>query len=52
MDLRDARTVLTPSPAAFEYFNEEHPHQLLKMRSPRESRRQQAAVADMARYCE
>lgn len=42
MDLRDARTVLAQLPAAFEQFNEVHPHSSLKMRSPREFRRQQA----------
>ncbi len=45
MDLRDARTVLAQLPAAFEHFNERHPHSSLKMRSPREFRRQQAARA-------
>ena len=40
MDLRDARTVLTRLPAAFEHFNEVHPHSSLKMKSPREFRRQ------------
>ncbi|WP_375574935.1 integrase core domain-containing protein, partial [Paracidovorax oryzae] len=52
MDLRDARTVLAQLPAAFEHFNEVHPHSSLKMRSPREFRRQQAAGADRALYCE
>ena len=45
MDLRDAQTVLGQLPAAFEHFNERHPHSSLKMRSPREFRRQQAARA-------
>lgn len=45
MDLRDAQTVLAQLPAAFEHFNERHPHSSLKMRSPREFRRQQAARA-------
>ena len=40
MDLSDARTVLAQLPAAFEHFNEIHPHSSLKMRSPREFRRQ------------
>lgn len=58
MDLRDARTVLAQLPAAFEHFNEVHPHSSLKMRSPREFRRQQAAQGrqepstDQALYCE
>jgi len=51
MDLRDSRTVLEQLPAAFEHFNELHPHSSLKMRSPREFRRQQAAFADQALYC-
>ena len=41
MDLSDALTVLAQLPAAFEHFNEVHPHSSLKMRSPREFRRQQ-----------
>jgi transposase InsO family protein len=45
MDLRDAATVLAQLPAAFEHFNEVHPHSSLKMRSPREFRRHQAAQA-------
>lgn len=45
MDLRDAATVLAQLPAAFEHFNEVHPHSSLKMRSPREFRRDQAAQA-------
>ena len=52
MDRRDARTVLEQLPAAFEHFNEVHPHSSLKMRSPREFRRQQVALADQALYCE
>jgi len=40
MDLSDARTVLAQLPAAFEHFNEVHPHSSLKMKSPREFRRQ------------
>ena len=48
MDLSDAATVLTQLPAAFEHFNEVHPHSSLKMRSPREFRRHQAAVARCA----
>ena len=45
MDLRDAHTVMAQLPAAFEHFNEVHPHSSLKMRSPREFRRHQAAQA-------
>ena len=45
MDRRDAQTLLAQLPAAFEHFNEVHPHSSLKMRSPREFRRQQAAQA-------
>ena len=52
MDLRDAQTVLAQLPAAFEHFNEVHLHSSLKMRSPRGFRRQQAAGADQALYCE
>jgi putative transposase len=40
MDLRDAKTVLAQLPAAFEHFNDVHPHSSLKMKSPREFRRQ------------
>jgi putative transposase len=39
MDLSDALTVLAQLPAAFEHFNEVHPHSSLKMKSPREFRR-------------
>ncbi len=42
MDLRDVKTVLAQLSAAFEHFNEVHPHSSLKMRSPREFRRQRA----------
>ena len=42
MDLWDAKTVLAQFPSAFEHFNEVHPHSSLKMRSPREFRRQRA----------
>lgn len=58
MDLRDAATVLAQLPAAFEHFNEVHPHSSLKMRSPREFRRHQAAqarqlsVEDLTLHCE
>lgn len=51
MDLRDARAVLAQLPAAFEHFNEVHPHSSLKMRSPREFRRQQTAVTKQALHC-
>jgi putative transposase len=39
MDLSNAPTVLAQLPAAFEHFNEAHPHSSLRMRSPREFRR-------------
>jgi putative transposase len=39
MDLSDAPTVLAQLPAAFEHFNEVHPHSSLRMQSPREFRR-------------
>ena len=52
MDLSNARTVMAQLPAAFEHFNEVHPHSSLKMRSPREFRRQRAAVDDKAVHCE
>ncbi len=42
MDLRDVKTVLAQLSSAFEHFNEVHPHSSLKMRSPREFRRQRA----------
>ena len=45
MDLRDAPTVLAQLPAAFEHFNEIHPHSGLKMMSPREFRRRQNLLA-------
>lgn len=43
MNLADAQTVMAQLPAAFEHFNEVHPHSALKMRSPREFRRLHAA---------
>lgn len=52
MDQRDSRTVLAQLPAAFKHFNEVYPHSSLEIRSPREFRRQQAAGADRALYCE
>ena len=51
MDLRDARVVLVQLPAAFEHFNEVHPHSSLKMLSPREFRQQRAAMNNEALYC-
>lgn len=54
MDLRDARTVLAQLPAAFEHFNEVHPHSSLKMKSPREFRQHQQRVnqaRDHALHC-
>jgi len=41
MDLSNALTVMAQLPAAFEHFNEVRPHSRLKIRSPREFRRQQ-----------
>ena len=57
MDRRDARTVLEQLPAAFEHFNEVHPHSALKMKSPREFRQHRAAQQRLAQfeqapYCE
>lgn len=58
MDLSDATTVMAQLPAAFEHFNDVHPHSALKMKSPREFRQHQAArqrQADNdqpALYCE
>lgn len=49
MDLTDAPTVMAQLPAAFEHFNEVHPHSSLKMQSPREFRRHQAAQARQVR---
>jgi transposase InsO family protein len=48
MDRRDALTVLAQLPAAFEHFNEIHPHSSLKMKSPREFRRQLAGQSRRA----
>jgi len=45
MDLTNAQTAMAQLPAAFEHFNEVRPHSSLKMRSPREFRRLQAATA-------
>lgn len=41
VDITDAQTVLRQLPAASEHFKEVHPHSSLKMKSPREFRRQQ-----------
>ncbi|MNV90412.1 IS2 transposase TnpB [compost metagenome] len=38
MNRRDAKTVMGQLHAAFEHFNEVHPHSSLKMQSPREFR--------------
>jgi putative transposase len=43
MDLSDACAVMRQLPAAFEHFNERHPHSSLKMKSPRQFRQDQAA---------
>lgn len=58
MDLSNAVTMLAQLPAAFEHFNEIHPHSSLKMKSPREFRRQQAEQSrraqpeQLALHCE
>ncbi|NMM80546.1 transposase [Acidovorax sp. SRB_14] len=56
MDLADARTVMAQMQAAFEHFNEVHPHSSLKMKSPREFRQQRAAQGRLAQaetlHCE
>ena len=49
MDLSDARTVLAQLPAAFEHFDEVHPHSSLKINSPREFRRQRVEQLRRAR---
>ena len=41
IDLSDAITVMRQLPAAFEHFNEVHPHSSLKMKSPRQFRQWQ-----------
>ncbi|MDB5731320.1 MAG: family transposase [Variovorax sp.] len=48
MDLTDARTVMGQMTAAFEHFNEVHPHSALKMKSPREFRQHRAAQQHLA----
>jgi putative transposase len=45
MDRRDALTVLRQLDAAFEHYNELHPHQALKMLSPRMFRRRAAELS-------
>jgi transposase InsO family protein len=45
MDRRDALTVLRQLDAAFEHYNESHPHQALKMLSPRMFRRRAAELS-------
>lgn len=51
MDLRDAPTVLAQLPAAFEHFNQEHPHSALKMKSPREFRLHQLQIIHQQENC-
>lgn len=41
MDLADAKTVMAQLPAAFEHFNNLHPHSSPRMLSPREFRQHQ-----------
>ena len=50
MDLADARTVMAQMGAAFEHFNDVHPHSALKMRSPREFRQHRAAQQQLALF--
>ena len=45
MDRRDALTVLRQLDAAFEHYNEVHPHKALKMLSPRLFRRHQSQLS-------
>jgi putative transposase len=45
MDRRDALTVLRQLDAAFEHYNEIHPHKALKMLSPRLFRRHRAQLS-------
>jgi len=58
MDLADAPKALAQLAAAFEHFNEVHPHSSLKMRSPREFRRRRveqmrhAQLEPPALHCE
>ncbi len=46
MDTKDAKTVLAQLAAAFEHFNQVHPHSSLKMLSPREYRAQRRQTLD------
>jgi putative transposase len=46
MDRRDALTVMRQLPAAFEHYNNVHPHSALKMLSPRLFRQQQAQLSN------
>ena len=50
MDRRDARAVLAQLPAAFEHFNEVHPHSSLQMKSPRQFRQHQIELHRRAQY--
>ena len=57
VDLANARTVMAQMAAAFEHFNEVHPHSALKMKSPREFRQHRAtqqrlAQIEQALHCE
>lgn len=45
MDRRDALTVLRQLEAAFEHYNEVHPHRALKMLSPRMFRQRAAKLS-------
>ena len=45
MDLSDAMIVMRQLPAAFEHFNNVHPHSSLKMMSPREFRHHREQLA-------
>jgi putative transposase len=46
MDRHDAITVMRQLPAAFEHYNNVHPHSALKMLSPRLFRQQQAQLSN------
>lgn len=48
MDLANATTVMAQMAAAFEHFNEVHPHSALKMKSPREFRQHRVAKQRLA----
>ena len=48
MDRRDALTVLRQLNAAFEHYNDIHPHRALKMLSPRMFRRRAAELSSSA----